>query len=236
MAEAELLPQEGMTDRWPDFNRIVTEDDEPVDNLFSEKQQRLLTESLNSSWDPGRQFLAAADVAIFYAPGRSPVVPDTFVSLDVRAADDLWEKRNRSYFVSEFGKPPDIAVEIVSNTKGGETGRKLSYYAQAGVRYYIIFDPQCLVQGDALRVYELAGTRYKPRFGRLLTRAGLGVTLWEGVFEGKRDTWLRWLDYEGNIIPTGCERAETERERAEHAERQVARLAAKLRELGISPE
>ena len=33
---------------------LITEDDEPVDNLFSEKQQRLLTESLYTSWDgPG---------------------------------------------------------------------------------------------------------------------------------------------------------------------------------------
>ncbi len=31
---------------------LVTEDDEPVDNLFSAKQQRLLVESLYSSWNP----------------------------------------------------------------------------------------------------------------------------------------------------------------------------------------
>ena len=31
---------------------LVTEDDTPVDNLLSEKQQRLLTEPLYSSWTP----------------------------------------------------------------------------------------------------------------------------------------------------------------------------------------
>ena len=30
---------------WPKIENIITEDDAPVDNLFSEKQQRLLTES-----------------------------------------------------------------------------------------------------------------------------------------------------------------------------------------------
>jgi len=31
---------------WPEVEHLVTEDDTPVDNIFSEKQQRLLTESL----------------------------------------------------------------------------------------------------------------------------------------------------------------------------------------------
>jgi len=31
---------------------LVTEDDEPVDNILSEKQQRLLAESLYESWTP----------------------------------------------------------------------------------------------------------------------------------------------------------------------------------------
>lgn len=48
----------------------MTEDATPVDNLFSEKQQRLLTESMYSSWrGPGaeRPFLALANVGMFYA-------------------------------------------------------------------------------------------------------------------------------------------------------------------------
>ena len=63
---------------------IVTEDDEPVDNLYSEKQQRLLTEPLYSSWSPPagqadtavpRPFLAAANVGLFAAVSRPPLVP-----------------------------------------------------------------------------------------------------------------------------------------------------------------
>ena len=33
----------------PDYDQFVTEDDAPVDNFFSEKQQRLLTEPLYSA-------------------------------------------------------------------------------------------------------------------------------------------------------------------------------------------
>ena len=34
----------------PEFEALITEDDTPVDNLPSEKQQRLLTEPLYSRW------------------------------------------------------------------------------------------------------------------------------------------------------------------------------------------
>jgi hypothetical protein len=34
----------------PCLDDVVTDDDTPVDNMFSEKQQRLLTEPLYSSW------------------------------------------------------------------------------------------------------------------------------------------------------------------------------------------
>ena len=56
----------------PCVDHIVTEDDTPVDNIFSEKQQRLLTEPLYSSWTPGRLFLAAANVGLFYGPSTAP--------------------------------------------------------------------------------------------------------------------------------------------------------------------
>ena len=36
---------------------------------------------------------------------------------------------------------------------------------------------------------------------------GLGLRLWQGKFEGFEDTWLRWCDANGEIIPTGEERA-----------------------------
>jgi hypothetical protein len=35
-----------------EVDEIVTEDEAPVDNIFSEKQQRLLAEPLYSSWTP----------------------------------------------------------------------------------------------------------------------------------------------------------------------------------------
>src|SRR5207244_3179825 len=82
----------------PNVEDLVTEDDTPVDNIYSEKQQRLLTEPLYSSWSAGgRSFLAAANVGMFYAVKQPPIVPDVFLSLDVRVPNDVMVKRHRSY-------------------------------------------------------------------------------------------------------------------------------------------
>ena len=105
----------------PCLDSIITEDETPVDNVFSEKQQRLLTEPLYSSWDAGRKFMAMANVGLFYAVRQPPLVPDVLLSLDVEITGDWLAKEHRSYFVWEFGKAPEAVVEIVSNSEGGET-------------------------------------------------------------------------------------------------------------------
>ena len=229
-----------------DIETLVTEDDTPVDNMPSEKQQRLLTEPLFSSWSgpgEGRSFVAAANVGVFPEPSNPAIVPDVFVSLDVQVHENWWDKRHRSYFVWEFGKPPDLVVEIVSNQKGNEVGRKRRRYAAMGVAYYVINDPLHQVMADEVRSYRLRGGSYErqesPRFPELR----LGLTLWEGEFEAVRHRWLRWVDEHGVLIPTGGERADDERRRVEHVQqllveerRRAERLAALLRRSGIDPE
>ena len=209
---------------------IITEDDTPVDNLPSEKQQRLLTEPLYSSWQRpgGGYFLAAANVGIFNSVHLPPIVPDMFLSLDVQVADDWWQKEHRSYFTWEFGKSPEVVIEIVSNRVGEEAGLKFTRYATIGVVFYAIFDPMKFLKGDVLAVYTLRSGRYEKMESCELSPIGLKLDLWDGEFEGKQNSWLRWFDLEGNVIPTGKERAEAERQRAEaecqraEAERQRA--------------
>lgn len=227
----------------PDISHIITEDDEPVDNLPSEKYQRLLVEPLYTSPLLRRPFLASANVGIFGGIRQPPIVPDMFLSLDVQVADDWWAQENRSYFIWEFGKPPDVAIEIVSNRRGGETLRKPARYAQLRVTYYAIYDPQHLMQEEDLRVFELTGGRYQQRRDRRLLQVGLRLTVWEGIYEDKFDRWLRWCDDEGNLLLTGAELAAQAQAQAAQAQAQAAQerqrvevLAAKLRELGIDPD
>ena len=158
------------------------------------------------------------------------------LSLDVKVAEDVWEKRHRSYFVWEFNKLPDVVIEIVSNRKGQEAGKKFYEYARIGVGSYVIYDPQLLIQETELNVYELHVGEYLLKRDYRLDSAGLALTLWTGLFEGKYGQWLRWCNLEGELIPTGFERAERERERAEQERERAERLTAQLRALGVEPE
>jgi hypothetical protein len=212
--EVAALPPELL----PDETQLVTEDDTPVDNIFSEKQQRLLTESLYSSWGgPGdaRPFLAMANVGLFYAMAEPPLVPDTLLSLDVRAPANPWPKANRSYFIWRYGKTPDVVIEVVSNRKGGEDAEKLARYAAIGIPFYVIFDPEQELSPQPLRIYGLYVGEYRPHGEAWLSRVQLGLKLWHGVYEDLEATWLRWCIEDGTLIPTGAERAEQERVRAE---------------------
>src|ERR1051326_5385460 len=185
---------------------LITEDDAGVDNFPSEKQQRLLTEPLYSCWPgpgEGRNYLAAANVGLFYNINEPAIVPDVFLSLDVELADDWWQKSHRSYFVWEFGKAPDVVIEIVSNRVGKEDSEKLQRYERMGVTYYVIFDPLQQLGGEVLAVYGLQFGKYVRHRETQLPGIGLGLQLWQGEFERKTSSWLRWCDEQGNIIQIG---------------------------------
>ncbi len=53
---------------------------------------------------------------------------------------------------------------------------------------------------------------------------GLGLRLWPGTFVGHQDTWLRWCDAGGEIVPTAEERAAQAEERVRQFEEEVRRL------------
>jgi Uma2 family endonuclease len=249
----------------PDTSLLTTEDGKPVDNLFVEKQYRLLTEPLWTSWKPprNRPFRVLANVGLFFKYPDPPLVPDVMFALDVASPRSARENDSRSYFIWVVGKPPDIVIEIVSDKRGGEDSRKLKAYERIRVPFYVIFDPNERLEGGPLRAFGLSQEKYKPinpkRFGEL----GLGLKLWDGEFEGADDTWLRWLDADGELVPNAAERAasekaravkarrqakkektradearkqaEEEKARADEARKRVKRLEDKLRSAGLSP-
>jgi Uma2 family endonuclease len=216
--------------------QLVTEDDTPVDNFYSAKHQRLLVETLNSSWEgPAghRRFLVDANVGVFVSPKKPPLVPDVFVSLDVAVEPHWHEKHNRSYFLWHFHKPPDVVIEIVSNREGGEDSSKLQAYAEMGVAYYAIFDPEDYLRQGVLRCYALHEGHYQLQEEAWFAGVALGLTLWYGEYEYLETTWLRWCDREGVIIPTGAERAEWER-REKEWERDQKERERRQREAALS--
>ena len=232
-----------------DISHLETENDDPVDNLFSAKQQRLLVESLYTSWQPNRPYLADANVGVFQSVHLPPLVPDFFLSLDVQPNPNWWAKEGRSYFIWEFGKPPELVIEVVSNLKGDETTRKLRRYAQMAVSYYVVYDPQLAIQEQPLVVYQRVGNQYRRKEDAHFEQLGLSLAIWSGEYEHTYGDWLRWYDADGKLIATGAERsaqaislaflekqrAEQEKQRAEQAELQLATLREQLRNLSIDP-
>jgi hypothetical protein len=220
----------------PDISHIVTEDDTPVDNFQSAKQQRLLVEPLYASWSPGVPFIADSNIGLFYSLKQDPLVPDAFLSLNLQMPTDWSQKQNPSYFVWELGKVPEVCIEIVSNRKGNELDLKKDDYARIGIAYYVVFDPLQQLQredelnGKLLKIWALTAGQYvempEPFW---LQTVGLGLTVWEGEFEEQASTWLRWCNRDGQVIPTGAEGRDAERQRAE-------RLAERLRAMGVNPD
>ncbi len=229
----------------PNLDDLIIEDGKPMENIFAEKQGRLLVEPLYHSWSgptDGRPFLALANVGLFYQMKTAGLAPDVMVSLEVQLGADLSRRENRSYYIWELGKAPDVVIEIVSDRTGGEEGHKFLDYARIGVPFYVIFDPENRLGQGVLRAFVKQGKKYAVTNPACFEEIGLGLVLWDGPYEGQDWHWLRWCDCDGRLIPNAAERiaqeherAEQERERAEQEKQWRERLEAQLRALGQEP-
>ncbi len=221
----------------PDTSHLITETDGPVDNLFCEKQMRLLTEPLYASWNPGRPFWVAANMGMYEALNATAVVPDVSLSLDT-TSEHVKEFGSKCYFFWDHGKPPEVIIEIVSNREGGELDTKLPRYAKLHVDHYAIFDPGQRLSEELLQTYLLVGGCYekRPQAHAYDIVAGLRLRLWEGTYEGQRELWLRRHDTRDVPIATGAEGASIEAQRDDREAERADRLAARLRELGSDPD
>lgn len=219
----------------PDISHLVFEDDTPLDSFINEKQQRLLTTVFYSGAGTGIvvPFIAAANVGLFSSIHQSGIAPDMFLSLNIPAVEDWWKRQIRSYLFWEFGKPPDVVIEIVSPTPGNELGSKLMDYARMGIPYYAVYDPLQKLGSTILQVFELQGGSYIPKINAWFPPVGLGLTLWQGEFEQTPGTWLRWCYENGTPIPTGDEIVAQKNAELSQTERQLKQALILAIELGL---
>jgi hypothetical protein len=101
------------------------------------------------------------------------------------------------------------------------------------VPHYILYDRY----SGAWSAYQLLGERYQELEivnDRLwLPALSLGLGLWQGEYEGITRQWLRWLGASGNWIATPPEQSEQQRDSAQE---RAARMAERLRALGVDPD
>jgi Uma2 family endonuclease len=204
-----------------DYSQLVTQDDTPLDSVYQERQQKILTDVLYASWAgraPDEPWWAASNVGVFYRRKSPAIVPDAFVAVGVSGPADITVKEGHSYYIWDEGKPPDVVVEMVSETVNGEDTDKLQIYSRIGIPWYVLYDPHQRLSAERLRLFVRAGSRLVPTTDRIFLPLNLGVTLWDGEFDGFTAEYLRWTDATGRMLPSKAEVAEAATKRADAAD------------------
>ncbi len=184
----------------------------------------------------------------FYVPGVPPLLNGK-----IRRSYVMWKEHIPPLIAMEFASgngsekrdrtPPrriDLNDTDVSNNGGEVTkpGKFWVYETVIRIPYYAIYE----ISSARLEVYHLEDMAYQklePNAHGRYEINSLGVEL--GVWRGKYilpevQSWLRWWDRHGQLLPSSEERAEQETLRAKQESLRADRLAQKLRELGIDPD
>ena len=213
----------------PTAEELPSSDETPVDNEIQNYIPNLLLTILGLIWPERSDWFFGVDMGIYYPlqKVRQPViVPDGFLSIGVqrqkssglRLSYVLWEENDI---------PPLWVLEIVSKTYNNEYEEKMTRYAQLGVLYYTIYNPEYSQRDghSAFEVYRLIQGKYVLQQGEpfWMPELGLGIGRGIGNYTGISREWLYWYDREGNRYPTPEERGDRQQQRAEE-EKQRANL------------
>jgi Uma2 family endonuclease len=218
----------------PDHTQLPESDGTFVKNFQEHPQSILLTTSIQPILDqlhPDGQYAIGQDCGIYWRLTepleQGAEAPDWFYVPEVPPLLD--GKMRRSYVMWKEIIAPLIAIEFVSGDGTEERDRtspfasesakagKFWVYEQAiHIPFYAIYE----VQHAAVEVYELIANRYQrcsPNERGHYAIAPLGVELgiWQGRVGNQTLPWLRWWDNAGNLLLSGDERAEQEKQRAE---------------------
>ncbi len=215
------------------------EPEEPgLPDEFHLYQPQLLRETFQPSTYPPERVFVGSDLNLYYSLDHTTWYkrPDWFAALGVSRLYQGHELR-LSYVVWQEATPPYLVVELLSPSKeqedlgktvheAGEPPTKWMVYEQIlGVPYYVVFNRYT----DELHYFQLLNGRYReiaPPEQRLwLPEAGLGLGLWQGVYQGVERRWLRFYEAAGHWIPTPLEqenqRVQQEQQRAEQEQQRA---------------
>ncbi len=207
-----------------------------------------MTNSLSPWLDrlhPQGDYFVASDVGIYWrltVPELDGAIsPDWYYVPNVpRLRDGI---PRRSYVSWVEVEAPVVVVEVVSrdgrieHDRTPETGKFWIYEHAVRAPYYFIHS----FQVNELEAYELVRGRYRRiepnKNGRILiSEMELEIGLWEGPHRGYTAGWLRAWNQEGKLLPTSEEARKAAQDQVELEQQKSAKLAQRLRELGVDPE
>lgn len=242
---------------FPDHTQLPDSDGSFVKNFQEHPQALILTDSLGSTLErihPDGQYAIGQDCGIYWRetdpPEKGAEAPDWFYVPNV--PPKLEGEIRRSYVLWREFIAPTIALEFASGDGSEEHDRTPLSYAEGAktrpgkfwvyeriirIPYYGIF----FVNSGALEMYQLVGVGYQrlipnERGHYPIPPLEVELGVWEGTYQNQTQSWLRWWDLQGNLLLTGSERAAVAEQRAESAEQRAARLAERLREMGVDPD
>lgn len=157
----------------PTSDELISSDDAPVDlvvgSLSRSEDQNFIPNYLlfllEYIWKQRQDWYFAVDMAIYHTTGantRVPVVPDAFLSLGVPRQKD-GKSRNSYVLWEEAEVVPALALEVVSQTPGGEYDTKREIYRRLGVLYYGVYNARFWQRGGhlPLEIYKLIDGEYQ---------------------------------------------------------------------------
>ncbi len=223
----------------PGEDQLPCDDGEPMETERHRKQMNLLTGSLELAWKDRHDFYVGGNMNIYFSDLQ--VKKNDFRGPDVFVVLDTVRREHKSWVVwQEEGRTPDVVIELLSpSTEQVDRGEKMRIYARLlRVSHYYLFDPiNTELEGYKLDTNRGEYVRMAPLSSGILpcTRLGLQIGIRKGSYEGVEAPWLRWIDDNGNTLPTAEELAQSEHARAEaekqaHAET-TRQLEAALAEL-----
>lgn len=160
--------------------------------------------------------------------------PDFFAVLGVPKGERL------SWVVWQEGKPPDVVIELLSESTAAQdkNEKKLIYQNLLRVPEYFWFDPFNPEDWAGFFLNRGVYQSIVPNAQNQLVSQSLGLALvrWQGDYKGINTTWLRWATLDGELLPTPQEIADEQRQRAEQAESQLRQVAINLLQQGMPVE
>lgn len=221
-------------------------DEPPLETTLHLRQMMLLLNCLDWIWKDREDYFAAGNLTVYYSPRKRKDEdfrgPDFFVVLDTqphpRKSWMVWE---------EAGKYPNVIVELLSDsTAAVDRDLKKRLYAETfRTPEYFWFDPD--PESQEFKGFALLRGKYQP------IEATDEGWLWSEqlqLYLGIYDEQLRFFELGGKLVPTPDEAAVLAQEKAVSAQETAAaaaqaltseqqhsaKLADKLRELGVDPD
>jgi len=232
----------------PDHTQLPDSDGTFVKNFQEHPQSVLLTDSIEpilQKCHPDGQYAIGQDSGIYWRmtepPEKGAEAPDWFYVPNVPPKLD--GQPRRSYVLWQEFIAPLIILEFVSGTGKEErdrtpwTGKFFIYEQVIRPAFYGIYE----VQKSSIELYrhvtnhfELVEANERGHFP--VPELGVELGIWQGTYQNSDLPWLRWWDLDGNLLLTGWENSQQERQRTEQERQRVEILMAQLRAAGIEPQ